>query len=82
MLNVNFFIAGSDLLINWVWFAGEVKAERTNMLSYLCFGVPGQTKKTSFITEYTLASWHGIKICTGKWQTSKYEGNNRQRELN
>ena len=36
-----FFIAGSDLLINWVWFAGEVKAERTNMLSYLCFGVPG-----------------------------------------
>ena len=41
MLNVNFFIAGSDLLINWVWFAGEVKAERTNMLSYLCFGVPG-----------------------------------------
>jgi hypothetical protein len=41
MLNV-FFIAGSDLLlINWVWFAGEVKAERTNMLSYLCFGVPG-----------------------------------------
>ena len=43
-----------------VWFAKEEKGERTNMLSYLYFGVPEvcrQIKLTSFLN--TLASRNG-----------------------
>ena len=37
-----------------VWFAKEEKGERTNMLSYLYFGVPEVCRqiKANFISEY------------------------------